>query len=189
MVNQFHTERVLSYLQDHGGNVLSGVQNPSLIDASKLFIEPTIIENPRDDSKLMTEEIFGPVMPIKTFKNIDEAIHYVKVRPKPLVCYYFGPRYAPNFHKVEKLISAGCITFNEVLMHTICKDLPFGGVGASGYGRYHSKYGFQNMSNPKSILNKFWSNFYPYNVFALPFTELKKKTTLAFVCSPFFRIT
>ncbi len=78
MVNEFHTKRVLSYLKDHGGKVLTGVENPEEIDSSKLFIPPTIIENPSDDSPLMKEEIFGPVLPIRTFSHIDEAIKYIK---------------------------------------------------------------------------------------------------------------
>lgn len=102
MVNEFHTKRVLEYLKDHGGKVLAGVENPDEVDVKNLFIPPTIIENPSDDSQLMTQEIFGPILPVKTFSHIEEAIKYVRARPKPLTCYYFGPRFAPNYYKVQR---------------------------------------------------------------------------------------
>jgi hypothetical protein len=189
MINVFHTKRVLGYLKNHGGKVLTGVENPDLIDPSNLFIPMTVVENPDDNSALMTEEIFGPVIPIKTFDHIDEAIKYVRDRPKPLACYYFGPRFAENFYKIESQISCGGMVMNDVILQLASKDLPFGGVGGSGYGRYHGIYGFKSMSNQKSILNKMWSNFFPYNTFDYPFTPIRKKTIITFQTSSFFMMT
>jgi coniferyl-aldehyde dehydrogenase len=119
----------------------------------------------------MTEEVFGPILPIINFKHISEAIDYVNARPKPLACYYFGSRFGKNLKRVENEISAGGMVFNDVLMHVVNPDLPFGGVGESGYGKYHGITGHRAMSNPKAILYKGPSNFYPYNTFDWPFTS------------------
>jgi len=158
--------------EDHKGKVLAGEKDASKINAEERYIPPTIILNPSEDSKMMQEEIFGPILPIKTFSHIDEAITYITSKPKPLACYYFGSSFFhSNKAKIEKKISAGGMVFNDVLLHVVNPDLPFGGVGASGYGKYHSELGFKNMSNAKAVLTKFPSNIYPYNSFYWPFTN------------------
>ena len=170
IINEFHTNRIGEYLKDHGGNSLINNEELKSVDPVKRHFPPTIIENPSLDSKVMTEEIFGPILPIRSFSNIDEAIKFVTDRPKPLACYYFGGHFSSNAKKIENYISSGGMVINDTLLHVVNPELPFGGVGHSGYGKYHGKLGFQAMSNPKSILTKGPSNFYPYNIFAYPFT-------------------
>ena len=93
MVNEFHYKRVCSYLKDHGGEVVHG--NPNAHE--DLHLQPTIILNPKRDSEVMKDEIFGPIFPILTYKNIDEAINYIAdEQDKPLVVYYFGQKNGRN---------------------------------------------------------------------------------------------
>ena len=141
--------------------------------AKKNIFPPTIILNPDLDSKLMQEEVFGPILPVIEIDNLDAAIEFVNARPKPLACYYFGK--CCSGKKVINKISSGGMVINDVLIHVVNGDLPFGGVGNSGYGKYHGKIGFQHMSNAKAVLVKYPSNFYPFNSFDLPFTPHRQQ--------------
>ena len=131
-----------AYLNDCGGNSLINNEEHKSVDASKRHFPPAIIENPDLDSKLMTDEIFGPILPIVSVDNIDAAIKFVTDRPKPLACYYFGGHFSSNAKKVENFISAGGMVINDTLLHVVNSELLFGGVGNSGYGKYHGKIGF-----------------------------------------------
>lgn len=111
----------------------------------------------------MQEEIFGPLLPIVTYKHIDEAIAYANDREAPLDVYYFGHKTGPNRFKVQDQIPSGALVVNETIYQVINSDLPFGGVGHSGYGRYHGKAGFVQFSNPKSMLVRPPLDFYPFN--------------------------
>jgi aldehyde dehydrogenase (NAD+) len=181
MINEFHTKRVASLLKGHGGTVLAGHKEEDEIDPSGKFIQPTVIENPKLDSELMKEEIFGPIMPIITFKTIDEAIKFSNARPKPLAAYYFGPAWGKNLKKVTRNLTAGGISTNDVLMHCVNSHLPFGGVGASGYGKYHGITGFRHMSNAKAVYSRAPLYIWPYNVFDWPFTESRKNVVRFFM--------
>jgi aldehyde dehydrogenase (NAD+) len=115
------------------------------------FIEPTIVADPPLDSAVMTEEIFGPVLPIVTIADMDEAIRFVTDRPKPLVLYLF----AEDDEAVEKVrirTSSGAMSVNQTMYHAGIPELPFGGVGNSGTGRYRGLTGVGTLSNPKSVL-------------------------------------
>ena len=102
-------------------------------------LQPSVVLNPSADSPLMKDEIFGPILPIITFKNIEEAISFINNRPKPLATYYYGSnsRWNVNLNKVEKQTSSGAFVVNDSCTQIFNNDLPFGGVGMSGYGRYH----------------------------------------------------
>ena len=136
------------------------------INRDKRFISPTVLQNVSFDDEIMDDEIFGPILPIISFTDIDEVIKQVKQRPKPLACYI----YSNNKKKINKLlkeISFGGGAVNDSLIHLANSNLPFGGVGFSGIGSYHGKAGFDTFSHHKSILHKpFWFEpslkYYPY---------------------------
>jgi len=125
-------------------------------DKEKRWISPTILQNVSFDDEIMQDEIFGPILPVISFTNIEETIKTVKNLPKPLSCYI----YSKNRKMIDKLlreISFGGGAINDSIMHLANSNLPFGGVGLSGIGSYHGKFGFDSFSHFKSILDKpFW---------------------------------
>jgi coniferyl-aldehyde dehydrogenase len=98
----------------------------------------------------MREEIFGPVLPVKTYAALDEAIDYVNRRPRPLALYYFGADAGKRDEVLRRTISGG-VSVNETLFHIVVENLPFGGIGASGIGAYHGEFGFQTFSHRKGV--------------------------------------
>ena len=132
------------------------------------FISPTILQNISFDDEIMKDEIFGPILPVISFSNLDETIKMVKDRPKPLSCYIYSKN-RKTIDKLLKEISFGGGAINDSLMHITNDNLPFGGVGHSGIGSYHGKYGFNAFSHYKSILDKpFWLEtplkYSPYSI-------------------------
>ena len=115
------------------GRVLWGGE----FDVRQRYVAPTLIDDPDDDSPAMTEEIFGPLLPVKTFRHIDEAIGYVNRRDKPLALYYFGDR--REAERVLDRTSSGGACVNDTIVHLANGRLPFGGVGESGFGKYHGR--------------------------------------------------
>ena len=147
IINERHTERLSNSLNDvdvaYGGEV----------DISERYIAPTIVVNPPLNSTLMQEEIFGPILPIMTVKNIDHAIEHIVNNDKPLAAYLFS-KSDEDERKWLTSVSAGSIAINDVMMFTAVTDLPFGGVGASGMGQYSGKAGFDNFSHSKAIIKR-----------------------------------
>jgi acyl-CoA reductase-like NAD-dependent aldehyde dehydrogenase len=121
----------------------------------------------------MKDEIFGPILPIIPYQNIDEAIKYINDGEKPLALYYFGSQNGQNSKRIERETSSGAFAVNEVLYQVTNCDLPFGGVGYSGYGRYHGFEGFKAFSNMKSCLIKPPVKMYPYNKTYPPYPKDK----------------
>ena len=169
MVNDKAFERITGYFKD--GKIIYGGRT----DAATRFIEPTLIEDVALDSPLMTEEIFGPVFPIvtmndsgKTFRN--KVIDFVTSREKPLAFYYFGKE-SDGWDIISRTSSGGgCI--NDVIMHIANENVPFGGVGNSGMGRYHDKDSFEAFSHTRSIIaTGNWIDlpfrYMPYRMFGL----------------------
>jgi coniferyl-aldehyde dehydrogenase len=113
-------------------------------------LPPTLVVDPDDELALMREEIFGPVLAIKTYRRMEDAIDYVNRRPRPLALYYFGTGRAGRDEILRKTV-AGDVSVNNTLMHILVNDLPFGGVGASGIGAYHGEFGFQTFSHRKGV--------------------------------------
>lgn len=113
-------------------------------------IAPTIIKNPTEDMRVLEEEIFGPLLPIKTYKDFDETIAYVNSKPRPLGLYYFGQDDAEERKVLDRTTSGG-VCINDVIMHIMQEDLPFGGVGPAGMGSYHGYDGFKTFSHAKGI--------------------------------------
>ncbi len=135
----------LTNLMQEGKVRLGGITN-----ADDLYISPTVIDEVQPDHKIMQEEIFGPILPIITFAQVEEATAFINAQPKPLALYYFG-----DDEKGEAILSkttsgGGCI--NDALMHITNHHLPFGGVGNSGIGKYHGKESFLAFSNQRAIV-------------------------------------
>jgi acyl-CoA reductase-like NAD-dependent aldehyde dehydrogenase len=155
IVNDRHFERLLRWLSEAkaaGARVvplMSGLEP----DAHSRRIPPVAVIGAPDDCALMREEIFGPLLPVVTYGSLDEAIGYVAGRPRPLALYYFVDDRA-RIEQVLKETKAGGMTINDVLFHIVQEDLPFGGVGASGMGRYHGREGFVTFSNAKAVLHQ-----------------------------------
>ena len=169
MVNDKAFARVTGYFKD--GNIIYGGRT----DESERFIEPTLIENMSVDSPLMTEEIFGPIFPSITLNDDgisfkDKIIDFVSSREKPLAFYYFGKE-ADGWEIIRRTSSGGgCI--NDVIMHIANENVPFGGVGNSGMGRYHDKDSFEAFSHTRSIIaTDTWIDlpfrYMPYKMFSL----------------------
>lgn len=122
-------------------------------EAVKRFIEPTIMNNVTWNDAVMKEEIFGPILPVLTFKNFNEALLQIAEHEKPLSAYLFTDNAEEKEHFMSKIsFGGGCI--NDVVMHLSNDYLPFGGVGNSGIGNYHGQYGFAAFSHQKAILDR-----------------------------------
>jgi aldehyde dehydrogenase (NAD+) len=122
-------------------------------DAATRYISPTVLAGVKPDAAIMQQEIFGPVLPVLTVGNVDEAIEFVNARDKPLALYVFSDDEA-TVDRVISHTSAGGVCVNQVLMHLALADLPFGGVGPSGMGAYHGKAGFDTFTHHKPVLQK-----------------------------------
>lgn len=147
IINEAHFDRLNNFIDPkklyYGGNT----------NREKKFIGPTLLKDITFEDEVMKDEIFGPILPVISFSDLEEVIKEVKDRPKPLACYI----YSKNKKKVNRLIkeiSFGGGAVNDSLMHLANSNLPFGGVGHSGMGNYHGKYGFDTFSHYKSVLNK-----------------------------------
>ena len=154
VINQRHYQRVLSYLKDARDRGLRVVEiNPageSFESQQHYKIPLTLILDPPDDALVMKEEIFGPVMGIRTHEGIKQAIDYVNRRPHPLALYYFGKDRQEQEAVIRQAIAGG-ITINDVAAHVNCSDLPFGGIGDSGMGHYQGLEGFRTFSHAKPV--------------------------------------
>lgn len=157
-------ERVSGYLKD--GRILAGGRT----DKATRWIEPTLLDGVKPDSPVMTTEIFGPVFPMMTFCDRKEVIDFVTSREKPLAFYYFGKQ-ADAWEMISRTTSGGaCI--NDVIMHVANSRIPFGGVGNSGMGNYHSERSFLAFSHERSVLSTpTWIDlkfrYMPYKLFGL----------------------
>lgn len=136
------------------------------------LIEPTVMHNCTFDDLVMQEEIFGPILPVIKYTNINEVIVKIKSLPKPLSCYVFTESNSVK-NTVLNEVSFGGGAINDAIMHISNSNLPFGGIGNSGMGSYHSKYGFDTFSHYKSILDK--PTWLEFNFKYSPYTNLKKK--------------
>ncbi|MEX0300342.1 MAG: coniferyl aldehyde dehydrogenase [Kordiimonas sp.] len=156
IISKRHRERLEGYIKDaqqKGADVR--VINPADEDfagqnhANK--IPATLILDPTDDMKVMQEEIFGPILPVRTYESSDDVVDYVNDHERPLALYYFGADKSEEDKVLTKTTSGG-VTVNDVLWHGAHETLPFGGVGNSGMGRYHGYDGFLEFSHQKSVL-------------------------------------
>ena len=123
------------------------------VDVAQRYVEPTIVLDPSPDSALMQEEIFGPVLPVIAVDDMDAAMRLVAARPKPLALYVFTHDEALA-EAVRDSLSAGTVCINDAVIFMVSPELPFGGVGASGMGRYSGWYGFETFSHMKPVMTR-----------------------------------
>lgn len=157
IINQRHYDRLSGLVEDARSKGAEVVEiNPNNEDFTQQphhKMPPHLILNPTDDMKVMQEEIFGPILPIKTYKQTEEAIADINARPRPLALYYFGEDKDEQKQVLNNTTSGGA-TINDTLFHAAQETLPFGGVGPSGMGSYHGIDGFRTFSHAKGVLRQ-----------------------------------
>ena len=175
IVNERHHDRLMKLLEAGGydATVVGGTG-----DRGSRYIAPTVLAGVKPDAAVMDDEIFGPILPILTVTDVEEAIRFVNDREKPLALYVFSSDDDTLEHVVANT-SAGGVTLNHAVLHLAVPDLPFGGVGESGMGAYHGKAGFDTFSHAKAVLDKPTrpdpSLMYP------PYTAVKQKILRKFL--------
>ena len=172
IVNNNHFKRLKNLIDDslkNNSKILYGGNT----DSNENYIEPTLIENIDKNSKIFNQEIFGPILPIFTFKKIDEAITFINKKNKPLALYIFSSD-KKNINKILGETSSGGVCINHNTLHYSNYNLPFGGIGNSGFGRCHGEYGFKELSNKKSIFKQFLP-FSPTDILMPPYNSFKQK--------------
>lgn len=152
IINANHFQRLTGTMEDalsKGAEVAFGGNS----DLKTRYIDPTILTNVTDEMDVMQDEIFGPILPVKTYSSLDRAIEYVNSKPKPLALYYFGKN-SDNTSKVLQETSSGNAVINDCVLHFLHLGLPFGGVNNSGIGKAHGYHGFLAFSNEKGVLRQ-----------------------------------
>lgn len=177
IINGEQFKRVKGYL-----DALSSDGIHKLTDAESnietRLMPPVIVSEPAPDSDVMQEEIFAPILPLMHYDTLDDAIHFVNERPRPLALYVFGDNYNA-LEKVRNNTVSGGLCINEVLIHVAQHDLPFGGVGDSGTGAYHGKAGFERLSHMKPVFVQ--SKLNGLNLLLPPYGGLFKKAMAMFL--------
>lgn len=153
------------------------------MDKDDLYISPTVIRNVSLNDPIMQEEIFGPVLPILTYKTVEEAINLVNEREKPLALYVFSKDKKFIKH-IQTNTSSGGFTSNDTMTHAAVNTLPFGGVGPSGIGGYHGKHSFEAFSHIKPCLHKYPALESLNDVRMPPYTPKKLNTLCWFIGYP-----
>lgn len=154
VINDHHFKRLSNLIEDaksKQARVIEVGVNPQEAQLRINTLPPTVVLNVSDEMDIMKEEIFGPVLPVLTYRNLDDAITYINDRPRPLALYYFGADNS-NRQKVMTRTTSGNLTINTTILHYALEDLPFGGIGPSGMGSYHGIEGFRSMSHAKGTL-------------------------------------
>lgn len=166
IINEKHFDRLMSLIEP--AKVYVGGNN----DRSKRVIYPTVLTNVSEDDKIMEDEIFGPILPVLRYDDIEEAIAFIKLRPKPLSLYLFSESSTLR-KKIWREVSFGGGMVNDVIMHFVNDHLPFGGVGNSGMGNYHGEAGFKSFSHYKSVMSK--PTLFEFPLKYYPISKLKFK--------------
>jgi coniferyl-aldehyde dehydrogenase len=151
IVNDGQYARLKGYLDDAKERGIERITLAGHADPAQRLLPPTLLLEPGDDAQVMQDEIFGPLLPIKSYKTLDEAIAYINHRDRPLALYPFSNHRA-TIEKILHSTLAGGVTVNDTLFHNAVSSLPFGGVGPSGMGAYHAKSGFDAMSKLLPVL-------------------------------------
>ncbi|TKY67408.1 Aldehyde dehydrogenase family 3 member F1 [Spatholobus suberectus] len=174
IVNEHHFSRLKNLLTDK--NVKESVVYGGSMDEENLFIEPTILVDPPLEAAIMSEEIFGPLLPIITLEKIEDSIKFMNSRPKPLALYVFTKNQTLQRRMISET-SSGSVTFNDTILQYAADTLPFGGVGESGFGRYHGKFSFDAFSHQKAVVRRsfltdFWYRYPPWTLNKLQLLEV-----------------
>ncbi|XP_075481200.1 aldehyde dehydrogenase family 3 member F1-like isoform X1 [Primulina tabacum] len=165
IINKYHFTRLKNLLNEP--STKASIVYGGLLDEDNLFIEATILVDPPLETGVMTEEIFGPLLPIITLENIEDSIMFLKSKPKPLVIYAFTHNEGLK-KRLSLETSSGSVVFNDAIVQYAADSLPFGGVGESGFGRYHGKFSFDEFSYEKAVVRRgylvdFWFRYPPWN--------------------------
>jgi acyl-CoA reductase-like NAD-dependent aldehyde dehydrogenase len=147
IINRRHFDRLTAYLE--AGRVVHGGQH----DATDLYLAPTILTDVPPDAPVMREEIFGPILPVRAFEDLTEALADLRDRPTPLALYLFTRDRATREHVLAEARSGG-VCLNDTILHILGKDLPFGGLGESGMGAYHGKASFDCFTHYRPVLQR-----------------------------------
>ena len=156
IINERHYGRLHALLDEaraKGAQVIEVGENPAAARSRPHTLPPTVVLGATDDMGILNEEIFGPVLPIVPYRDIDDAIARINAGPRPLALYYFGGN-GEDRRKVLERTTSGNVTINDTLLHYAQDDLPFGGVGPSGMGAYHGIEGFKSLSHAKGIFEQ-----------------------------------
>ena len=176
IIHRGHYDRLRALLddaRDKGARVIEILPaGPEPMLKEKRVMPPTLVLDVTDDMALMQEEIFGPILPIRAVNDLDQAIEYVNARPRPLALYYFdhGRR---RRQRLLRAIVAGGVCINDTVIHFIQKNQPFGGVGASGMGHYHGRWGFDSMTKAQPVFIQ--SRFNAARWLAPPYGKLAER--------------
>ncbi len=168
IVSPRHAERLTRLLDGHGGQVIHGGGSTPADRA----VDLTLVDEPKLESPLMQEEIFGPILPILAVDSVDDAVHQINRGPKPLAAYIFT-RSQKLARRYGKQVPAGSIVVNHAAVQVLTPNLPFGGVGNSGMGAYHGKWGFEVFSHRKAYLSR--SHRVDPSMIYPPYSELTQK--------------
>ncbi len=153
IVSDRHFGRLTALVEEARGRGARLIEiNPAgeALPPDKRKFAPTLVVDPDEDLGVMHEEIFGPVLPVKTYGAVEEVVAYINARPRPLAFYYFGADGKKRDLMLERTISGG-VSVNDTLMHFVTENLPVGGVGASGMGAYHGEDGFRTFSHRRGV--------------------------------------
>ena len=172
VVSDRHFSRLNGYLDDARAKGAEIVEiNPAdeeLRQSPHRIIAPTLVLNPSDDMKVMQDEIFGPILPIKGYRSLDDAIDYINAHARPLGLYYFGTDATERDRLLGRTTSGG-VTVNDVIMHVAQENLPFGGIGPAGMGAYHGHDGFREFSHRKSVFHQVAKDLGPLRMLRPPY--------------------
>ena len=171
VINQRHTARVAGLLSDavqRGARVLAGGE----VDTTQCYIAPTLIDRVPADATIMSEEIFGPVMPIIGYTDINKVIAEINSQPKPLALYMWS-RSQSKIDNVQTNTSSGGMCVNHCMIHVAHGNLPFGGVNNSGIGNAHGVFGFKAFSHERGVLSSTWLN--TIKMFFPPYTPARAR--------------
>jgi len=181
IISQRHFDRLMNVLN---GSKASKAIGTGTSDRADLYIEPTVLDAVKPTDSTMADELFGPILPVITVQNIDEAMDFVNDREKPLALYIFS-RSNRTMKRVIDGTTSGGVCANDIMMHVSLDTLPFGGVGNSGMGKYHGKYTFETFTHEKACLERpqsgeklLWMRYPPFTegkISALRFMTKKRQ--------------
>ena len=178
IIAQRHYDRIVGYVEDarsKGARIIElKPEGEDLTQQEHRKIAPTLILDPSDDMKVMQEEIFGPLLPVKTYRSIDDALAYVNRAERPLGLYYFGADEVER-EKILAATTSGGVTVNDVIFHVAQEELPFGGIGPSGMGSYHGVDGFREFSHRKAIYTQIKKDIGPLQAMRPPYGSAIRK--------------
>jgi len=158
LISTRHHARLSGLIEDARGKGATVIPIGATDSSRERTLAPTLILNATPDMAVMQDEIFGPILPVIAYNDIEEAIAYVNERPRPLALYFFGSA-GNDRDQVLQRTTSGNVTINDTLFHYAVDDLPFGGVGPSGMGAYHGEAGFRTLSHAKGIFQQARWNF------------------------------